>query len=342
MFPAQQRRHVTMTLGLGDSLRLLAALLDYLFFDLAYRQQDHTLKILNYHSAVLKMRFAGEYLRRVPVGFRPHRNAHQAVAVARSIVASGRQWAVIADIRKCFDNIDHDVLLSALGLRIADEEFLTLVRNWLTVDIFELGEMFPNEIGVPQGESLSPLLANIYLDALDRHFEMLGIPFVRYADDFVMFAHSKDAAEDICRRLADFLHDVLRLELKPAKTFYVHVAEGYDFLGFHIANSSIIVQPARIEALLLHLSILIKELAASASSFDKVAQCLTRFNSIARGWRNYFLLPGEPSLSTQMRELDDRIEQIASIHLPDSLRQNPAWLRDSLWGGLARNLESWS
>ena len=263
---------------------------------------------------------------RFSYGFRPHRNAHQAVAVARSIVASGRQWAVIADIRKCFDNIDHDVLLSTLGLRIADEEFLTLVRNWLTVDISELGEMFPNEIGVPQGESLSPLLANIYLDTLDRHFEMLGIPFVRYADDFVMFAHSKDAAEDICRRLADFLHDVLRLELKPAKTFYVHVAEGYDFLGFHIANSSIIVQPARIEALLLHLSIVIKELAASASSFDKVAQGLTRFNSIARGWRNYFLLPGEPSLSTQMRELDDRIEQIASIHLPDSLRQNPAWL----------------
>jgi CRISPR-associated protein Cas1 len=141
-----------------------------------------------------------------------------------------------------------------------------------------------------------------------------------------MFAHSKDAAEDICRRLADFLHDVLRLELKPAKTFYVHVAEGYDFLGFHIANSTIIVQPARIETLLLHLSILIKELAASALLFDKVAQGLTRFNSIARGWRNYFLLPGEPSLSIQMRELDDRIEQIASIHLPDSLRQNPAWL----------------
>jgi group II intron reverse transcriptase/maturase len=166
---------------------------------------------------------------RFSYGFRPHRNAHQAVAVARSIVASGRQWAVIADIRKCFDNIDHDVLLSTLGLRIADEEFLTLIHNWLTVDISELGDMFPNEIGVPQGESLSPLLANIYLDTLDRHFEMLGIPFVRYADDFVMFAHSKEAAEDICRRLADFLHDILRLELKPAKTFYVHVSEGYDF-----------------------------------------------------------------------------------------------------------------
>jgi group II intron reverse transcriptase/maturase/CRISPR-associated endonuclease Cas1 len=263
---------------------------------------------------------------RFSYGFRPHRNAHQAVAVARSIVASGRQWAVIADIRKCFDNIDHDVLLSTLGVRIADEEFLTLIRNWLTVDISELGDMFPNEIGVPQGESLSPLLANIYLDTLDKHFEMLGIPFVRYADDFVMFAHSKEAAEDICRRLADFLHDILRLELKPAKTFYVHISEGYDFLGFHVANSSIIVQPARIEVLLQLISALIKELAASVGALDRVSQCLTRFNSITRGWRNYFLLPGEQSLSTQMRDLDDRIEQLASIHLPDSLRQNPAWV----------------
>ncbi len=263
---------------------------------------------------------------RFSYGFRPHRNAHQAVAVARSIIASGRQWAVIADIRKCFDTIDHDVLLSTLGRRIADEEFLSLIRNWLTVDIAELGDMFPNEIGVPQGESLSPLLANIYLDLLDKHFEMLGIPFVRYADDFVMFGHSQEIAEDICRRLADFLHDVLRLELKPAKTFYVPASEGFDFLGFHIKDLSIIIQPERIEILMQHLSALIKELAASAGSFDKVALYLSRLNSVVRGWRNYFLLPGEPSLAAQMQELDVRIDQIASIHLPDSLRENPAWL----------------
>jgi RNA-directed DNA polymerase len=263
---------------------------------------------------------------RFSYGFRPHRNAHQAVAVARSFIASGRQWAVIADIRKCFDTIDHDVLLGILARRIADDEFLALVRNWLTVDVAEFGDLLPNEIGVPQGESISPLLANIYLDQFDRHFEAMGIPFVRYADDFVIFARSKEAAEDICQRLADFLHDVLRLELKPAKTFYVPVSEGFDFLGFHITDGSLTVKLERIEVLLQQLSDLIKTFAASGGALDKAAECLSRFNSIARGWRNYFLLPGESALVAQMRDLDDRIEQTAAIHLPDFLRENPAWL----------------
>lgn len=263
---------------------------------------------------------------RFSYGFRPHRNAHQAVAVARSFIASGRQWAVIADIRKCFDTIDHDVLLGILARRIADDEFLALLRNWLTVDVAEFGDLLPNEIGVPQGESISPLLANIYLDQFDRHFENIGIPFVRYADDFVIFARGKEAAEDICQRLADFLHDVLRLELKPAKTFYVPVSEGFDFLGFHITDSSLTVKLERIEVLLQQLSDLIKAFAASGGALDKASDCLSRLNAIVRGWRNYFLLPGEPALATQMRGIDDRIEQIAAIHLPDSLRENPAWL----------------
>ncbi len=263
---------------------------------------------------------------RFSYGFRPHRNAHQAVAVARAFIASGRQWAVIADIRKCFDTIDHDVLLGILARRIADDEFLGLIRNWLTVDVAELGDLLPNEIGVPQGESISPLLANIYLDLFDRHFEALGIPFVRYADDFVILARSKEAAEEICRRLADFLHDVLRLELKPAKTFYVAVSEGFDFLGFHITANSLTVKPDRIEILLQQLSALIRLLAESGGALDKASECLSRFNSIVRGWRNYFLLPGEPALAAQMREVDDRIDQLAAIHLQDSLRENPAWL----------------
>lgn len=263
---------------------------------------------------------------RFSYGFRPHRNAHQAVAVARSFIALGRQWAIIADIRKCFDTIDHDVLLGILARRIADDEFLALIRNWLTVDVAELGDLLPNEIGVPQGESISPLLANIYLDLFDRHFEALGIPFVRYADDFVMFARGKEAAEDVCRRLADFLHDVLRLELKPAKTFYVPVSEGFDFLGFHITGNALTVKPDRIEILLQQLTVLIRLLAESGGALDKASECLSRFNSIVRGWRNYFLLPGEPALAAQMKDLDERIEQIAAIHLPDSLRENPAWL----------------
>jgi RNA-directed DNA polymerase len=263
---------------------------------------------------------------RFSYGFRPNRNAHQAVAVARSFIASGREWAVIADIRKCFDTIDHEVLLGILASRIADNEFLALIKNWLTVDVAEFGDLIPNEIGVPQGESISPLLANIYLDVFDRHFEALGIPFVRYADDFVILARGKKIAEDICQRLADFLHDALRLELKPAKTFFVPVADGFDFLGFRVTNTSLTVIPERVEIFLLEILEVVKAFAASGGALDRASEYLRRFNSMVRGWRNYFLLPGEAALAAQLREVDDRIERMASIHLPDSLRENPAWL----------------
>ena len=212
---------------------------------------------------------------------------------------------------KCFDNIDHDVLLGLLAKRIADEEFLALIRNWLSVDVLEFRDLIPTEVGVPQGESISPLLANVYLDPLDRHLEVLGIPFVRYADDFVIFAETRSAPRTHAAASADFLRDVLHLALKPAKTFYVPVAEGFDFLGFRITDTSLVIAPDRSNTLLQHLSALIRELTDAGGAFDKIAQCLSRFNSIIRGWRNYFLFPGEPALATQLKELDNQTDQIS-------------------------------
>jgi RNA-directed DNA polymerase len=263
---------------------------------------------------------------RFSFGFRPGRSAHQAVAAARAMIASGRLWAVIADVRKCFDNIDHEVLLGLLAERIADEELLALIRGWLAVDVLEFRDLLPTEIGVPQGESISPLLANVYLDPLDRHFERLGLAFVRYADDFVVFTGSEEEAQEAHRRLADFLRDVLRLELKPAKTFYTPVSEGFDFLGFRIAGSTVTVKPDKVQALLDYLGELLQDLGHAVGSLDKTAGSLSRMNSVVRGWRNYFLLPGEPSLAMQMSEIDERIEGISSGCLPQALRENPAWL----------------
>ena len=103
--------------------------------------------------------------------------------MARSKIAGGRQWAVIADIRKCFDSIDHDILLGLLAKRIADEELLALISGLVARGRAEFRDLLPTEVGVPQGESISPLLANVYLDPLDKHFELLGMAFARYADD---------------------------------------------------------------------------------------------------------------------------------------------------------------
>ncbi len=262
---------------------------------------------------------------RYSYGFRPGRSAHQAVAIARAMIAGGRKWAVIADIRKCFDNIDHDILLGLLAKRIADEELLDLIRAWLQVDVLEFRDLLPTEVGVPQGESISPLLANVYLDPLDKHFEWLGMAFARYADDFVILVESEAAAGEACRRLSDFLRDVLHLELKPAKTSFVPVADGFDFLGFRITASSITVKPERAQKLLNYVIAQICEFAENASDIVKAAQPLGRINAVVRGWRNYFLLPGEPALKAQLENLDAQIDEAALRCLPADIRENPAW-----------------
>jgi len=263
---------------------------------------------------------------RYSYGFRHGRNAHHAIAMARSIISLGHPWVVIADIRKCFDSIDHDILLGLLAKRIADEELLALIRAWLMVDVVEFRDLIPSEVGVPQGESISPLLANVYLDPLDKHLEWTGAAFVRYADDFVILTESEESAKGAVRGLADFLRDVLRLELKPAKTSYVAASAGFDFLGFRIASDSIVVKEAKVQAFLQYVAEIIKDLAANPDSLGETGANLSRINSIVRGWRNYFLLPGEPRLKAQLRTIDQQIDELAALHLPNTLRDNPAWL----------------
>jgi len=263
---------------------------------------------------------------RFSYAYRPRRNAHQAVGVAQSFMASGRNWAVIADIRKCFDNIDHDILLGLLARRIADEEMLALVRLWLTSDVLEFGDLLPMELGVPQGESISPLLANIYLDTLDRHLERLGISFVRYADDFVILTETQSAAQDALDILRKYLSDELHLELKPAKTFYVAVADGFDFLGFHLKPDRVTVREEKTEALLEYFKKEMEKFARNIGSLELAAASLNRMNALIRGWRHYYLLPGDNSIEAQLAQLDAAIDTLAASQMPESVRSNPAWL----------------
>lgn len=186
-------------------------------------------------------------------GFRPRRNAHQALTLARSLIGTGRTWAVFADIEKCFDRIDHETLLGLVGRRVSDPFLLTLIRHWLTVDVLEFRDLVPIELGVPQGDPISPLLSNIYLDPLDKHFEARALDFVRYADDILLFAPSEAEALRALQVLGDFLHDPLRLTIKPAKTHYGPVDNGVDYLGFQLTTKTIQTHPSILDRALTHL-----------------------------------------------------------------------------------------
>lgn len=258
--------------------------------------------------------------------FRPRRNAHHALAVARSYIATGCDWAVTADIKKCFDNIDHEVLLDFLARKVGDPRILDLIHHMLTADVLDFTDLLPSEVGVPQGESLSPLLCNIYLDPLDKHLERLGIHFVRYADDMILLTRGEERARSALQVLEDFLRDPLRLEIKPAKTNFTPVTSGVDFLGFKLIADGILVQAERLDRAAEALGEQIHVLGDIQSSLLSRSNALLRINAIVRGFRNYFALPDEKRIEQQLHSLDGRIEQIAFRTLPPAIRDDPAWI----------------
>jgi RNA-directed DNA polymerase len=172
-------------------------------------------------------------------GFRPKRSAHQALDAIKREVMRGRRWVVDADIRGFFDALDQQILASLLGERISDRRVLKLLRSWLKAGVLEGETLLRPKVGSPQGSPISPLLANVYLNALDRAWEDghggLGV-LVRYCDDLVVLCRTKAQAEAALRELRALLAD-LGLELSEAKTRLACLDNGgegsLDFLGFH-------------------------------------------------------------------------------------------------------------
>jgi RNA-directed DNA polymerase len=171
-------------------------------------------------------------------GFRPKRNAHQAMEQIRQGVNGGASWVVDADIEAFFDRIDHEKLMELVGKRISDRRMLKLLRQWLASGVLDDGEWLPSDQGVPQGGVISPLLANVMLHELDRlwedHCGQVG-QLIRYADDLVVVCRTEAAADEALRRVGLVLTR-LGLKLHSTKTRVVDVGDGwqgFDFLGFH-------------------------------------------------------------------------------------------------------------
>jgi RNA-directed DNA polymerase len=131
-------------------------------------------------------------------GFRPGRNAHQAVNAARGYVAEGRRWTVDLDLEKFFDRVNHDVLMARVGRKVKDPGVLKLIRRYLEAGLMEGGVASARSEGTPQGSPLSPLLSNILLDDLDRELERRGHRFCRYADDCNIYVQSNTWPVSAC------------------------------------------------------------------------------------------------------------------------------------------------
>ena len=151
-------------------------------------------------------------------GFRPGKNAHQAVKAARQHVADGLPVVVDMDLEKFFDRVNHDILMGQLANKIGDGRILRLIRRYLQAGMMAGGIVSPRTEGTPQGGPLSPLLSNILLTKLDQELERRGHAFCRYADDCNIYVRSQRAGERLMASITRFLADTLKLTVNVAKS----------------------------------------------------------------------------------------------------------------------------
>jgi group II intron reverse transcriptase/maturase len=158
-------------------------------------------------------------------GFRKGKSVHQAVRAAKAYIEEGYEWVVDVDLEKFFDRVNHDVLMNRLARRIRDKRLLRLVRAFLNSGIMADGVKLDSEEGTPQGGPLSPLLANLLLDELDKELESRGLRFARYADDCNVYVKSQRAGQRVMDSMERFLEVRLRLKVNRAKSAVARPAE---------------------------------------------------------------------------------------------------------------------
>ncbi len=236
----------------------------------------------------------------VSFGFRPKRNAHQALEEIRLTANKGAHWVLDADIKSCFDEIDHDALMTLIERRVSDRAMLKLLRSWLRAGSIEGGVYSETELGAPQGSPISPLLANIALTVLDEALIRAGRQtgkIIRYADDWVVLCPTRERAE-MARSIAEEALAPLGLRLHPVKTRIVNLrkgAEGLDFLGFHNHMCSSIRYPGRYYLLkwpsakaLASIRAKVRNLTDRRYVGKSLETIVTWLNPILRGWHAYF------------------------------------------------------
>jgi len=226
-------------------------------------------------------------------GFRPGRSAHDAVRAAQGYIQSGRRWVADVDLAKFFDRVNHDVLMERLSRRIADGRVLGLIRRYLVAGVLADGVVVERHEGTPQGGPLSPLLANVLLDEVDKALEKRGLKFARYADDLNVYAGSKRAADDAMATLKR-LFARLRLQVNESKSAVARAWER-KFLGysFWVAKGRVI-RPRVAPAALAEMKARVR-LITSRTGGRSMKSVAKELRSYLVGWKNYFHLAEAPS-----------------------------------------------
>jgi group II intron reverse transcriptase/maturase len=263
-------------------------------------------------------------------GFRPGRSAHDAVVQAQRYVNEGRRFVVDVDLEKFFDRVNHDVLMGRLAKRVEDKRLLGLIRRYLEAGVMANGVATERHEGTPQGGPLSPLLANVLLDEVDKELEKRGHAFVRYADDCNVYVRSRRAGERVMGLLRR-LYANLRLRVNEAKSAVDRPQNrkllGYSFWSARGGEVKRRVAPTALRAMKDRVREITRR--TRGRSIERIAQDL---RSYLTGWKNYFRLADTPNV---MHEIDQWIRhRLRALHLKH-WRHGPTIYRELRARGLS-------
>ncbi|MEB7740642.1 group II intron reverse transcriptase/maturase [Escherichia coli] len=220
-------------------------------------------------------------------GFRPGRNAWQAVQQAQRYIRGGKRWVVDMDLEKFFDRVDHRLLMTRLTRTIKDRRVLRLIRRYLKAEMVKDGQREKRQAGMPQGGPLSPLLSNILLDELDKELERRGHSFCRYADDCNIYVSSRKAGDHLLKDIRAFVENKLKLKVNEKKSAVARPWER-KFLGYSVTWH----KQAKLKIALTSVNRL-KEKVRSLTTGNRsksVKATINALTPVLRGWISYFRL----------------------------------------------------
>lgn len=233
-------------------------------------------------------------------GFRPDRCAQQAVLKALEMMNDGHSWIVDIDLAKFFDTVDHDKLMTIFGRTIKDGDVISVVRKFLVSGVMIDDEYEDTIVGTPQGGNISPLLANIMLNELDKELEARGLSFVRYADDLIIMVGSRQAAERVMRSVTRFIEERLGLKVNAEKS-RVDKPKGIKYLGFGFYYDTFArgykarPHPKAVAKFRAQM----KKLTCRSWGVSN-AYKVEKLNQLIRGWINYFKIGSMKKLCARL------------------------------------------
>lgn len=286
-------------------------------------------------------------------GYRPGRSAKDAILRIKEYAEQGYTRAVVLDLSKYFDTLNHIVLLNLLRQQIKDERVIQMVKRYLKSGVMENGVVMETEEGSPQGGNLSPLLANVYLNEFDWEFQRRGVPCIRYADDIVLLAKSERAAERLLESSIKYLEGKLQLKVnrEKSRTVSVFAIRNFKYLGFCFGKNGKGIY-IRVHAKSWKKAKDKLRMLTSRSRCGSIVKAMGKIKVFMRGWLNYY------SIADMKNNIEDlngwlyrrirmciwkqwklprtRMRKLLSLGLPAWVARKGAYSRKAYWR-MARN-----